>query len=166
MAQQSPFRPVDDEARQRARALLAGATHGALGVRDPASGDPVVSRIAVALDPDDTPMTLISELSPHTEALRAAPRASLLLGEPGGRGDPLTHPRITLAVDAAFVPRGTETHSALRMHWLARRPKSKLYIDFADFHLVRLHPRAALLNGGFGKAFELAPEDLLAKSPR
>jgi len=161
MEERSPIRPTDDEARRLARELLAGASHGALAVLDPATGAPSVTRIAVALDPGGVPLTLVSDLSSHTRALRADPRASLLLGEPGDRGDPLTHPRITLAVEAAFVPRDSPDHAALRAHWVARRPKSKLYVDFADFSFVRLRPASAALNGGFGKAFELTAGDLL-----
>lgn len=161
MEEKNPIRPTDDEARGLARGLLAGARHGALAVLDPATGAPAVTRIAVALDPDATPLTLVSDLSSHTRALRADPRASLLLGEPGERGDPLTYPRITLAVEVVFVLRDSPDHAALRDHWVARRPKSKLYVDFADFSFVRLRPALAALNGGFGKAFELTADDLL-----
>jgi heme iron utilization protein len=160
MEKASPIRPTDDEARHLARHLLAEAYHGALGVIDPDTGAPAVTRIAIALDPCGAPLTLISDLSSHTRALRADPRASLLVGEPGERGDPLTHPRITLAVEAAFVGRGTSDHAALRSHWVTLRPKSKLYVDFADFSFVRLRPASAALNGGFGKAFVLTPGDL------
>jgi putative heme iron utilization protein len=50
----------------------------------------------------------------------------------------------------------------LRAHWLKGHPKAALYIDFADFAFVRLTPESALLNGGFGRAFRLSPEDLRA----
>ena len=48
----------------------------------------------------------------------------------------------------------------LRAHYLTHQPKAKLYIDFGDFSLVRLRVTKAHLNGGFGKAFILTPEDL------
>ena len=155
----SPIRPTDAEARALARALIAQARFGALGVVHPQTGLPHVTRIAVATDADGAPLTLISSLSLHTQALQAEPRASLLLGEPGPRGDPLTHPRLSLDVTAGFVPRGPE-HAALRAAWLERHPKAKLYVDFGDFAFVRLTPRGAALNGGFGKAYALASEDL------
>jgi len=156
----SPIRPTDDDARALARGLMQGAKFGALGVLDPASGAPLVSRIAVAQDEAGQPLTLISELSHHTKALRAHAAASLLLGEPGPKGDPLTHPRITLQVTAAFVPQGSDDHIALRALYLAQHPKAQLYIDFGDFHLVRLAVTTAFLNGGFGKAFTLTATDL------
>lgn len=160
MVDKSPIRQTDDAARDLARALMANATFGALGVIDPQTGAPFVSRIAIALDPEGLPLTLVSDLSPHTAGLRAAPRASLLLGEPGPKGDPLTHPRITLDILATFVGPNTSGYEELREHWVVERPKSKLYVDFADFHLVRLRPQSAALNAGFGKAFALTAKDL------
>ncbi len=155
-----PVRAPDDESRALARDLLARARHAALGVLDPASGAPVVTRIALATGPDGVPLTLVSDLSGHTAALRADPRASLLVGEPAARGDPLTHPRLTLAVRAEFVARDAPVFAGLRAHFLKARPKARLYADFADFSFVRLVPSGAFLNAGFGRAFRLTPADL------
>ena len=151
----SPIRPTTDEARVLARRLLAEARHGALGVLDPGTGAPVVSRVAVGLHAGE-PLILVSALAAHAGALRADPRCSLLLGEPG-RGDPLAHPRLTLLARAEAADK-----AALRPGWLAQHPKSALYFDFADFALLRLRMGEAHLNGGFGRAFRLGPEDLAA----
>lgn len=160
MPQQSPIRPTDDDARALARRLIVEARHGALGTLDPATGAPVVTRIAVGTTPEGTPLTLISILSAHTRALRTDPRCALLVGEPGVRGDPLTHPRLTLHCTARFVSSQDSAHGRLRDHYLAGHPKAALYADFADFSFVVLEPRRASLNGGFGKAYELGAEDL------
>lgn len=161
MTATTPIRPTDDEARMKARRLLAVAAHGALGTLDPDSGAPLVTRIALAMSPEGLPVTLVSDLSAHTRALRADPRASVLVGEPGPKGDPLTHPRLTLRARARFVPHGGEEHARLRRFYLAQRPKSALYADFADFSFVVLDPLGASLNGGFGKAYSLTRADLL-----
>jgi heme iron utilization protein len=150
-----PIRPTDDEARALARALIAEARFGALGVTDPETGSPMVTRIAVVPGPDGVPLTLISSLSSHTAALDANPACSLLLGEPGPRGDPLTHPRLTLQAVAE-----AQDKTALKGHYLGLYPKAQLYYDFGDFRLVRLSPVAAFLNGGFGKAYRLTADDL------
>ena len=155
-----PIRPTDDAARRLGRDLIDGAQFGALAVLHPDTGLPFVSRVAIATAPCGHPLTLISELSLHTRALLAEPRAALLLGEPGPKGDPLTHPRITLSVTAEFVRHGTPDHAILRNHYLRQHPKAKLYIDFADFAFARLRVTRAALNGGFGKAFDLTPADL------
>ena len=160
--EKSPIRPTDDEARRLARELIEGARFGAIGVLDPETGAPMVTRVAVGTDGDGVPVTLISDLSHHTRALKANPVCSLLVGEPGERGDPLTHPRLTLQARAGFLRKGEAGHDALRERWLESHPKSKLYIDFADFAFARLVPEGAHLNGGFGKAFVLAPVDLQA----
>ncbi len=160
MPEISPIRPTDDEARALARRLLDEARFGALGVIDPATATPLVTRIAVGTDSGGRPVSLVSDLSAHTRALKADPACSLLVGEPGARGDALTHPRLTLQARAHFVRAGDPGHGALRARWLAGHPKSTLYVDFADFAFVLFEVGAAHLNGGFGRAFVLSPGDL------
>lgn len=161
MANRDPFHCATDDTRAQARALLGAARHGALAYLDPGTGTPGISRIAVGLDETGRPMTLISQLSGHHAGLRGHPVAALMVGEPGARGDPLTHPRLMLRIKAQFVERTDPARLALRDHWLAGHPKSALYIDFADFDLVRLDVLGGVLNGGFGRATRLAPEDLI-----
>lgn len=151
-----PIRPTDDEARALARRLIAEARHGALGVLDPETGGPFVSRVAVGRD-GAAPLLLVSSLAHHARALARDPRASLLLGEPGPRGDPLTHPRLTLVGTVAEADKARG-----RAAWLRDHPKAALYYDFADFRLLRLEVASAHLNGGFGRAYRLAPADLSA----
>jgi len=155
----SLIRPTNDEARQIACGLIQHAHFGALAVLHPDTGLPHVTRIAVGTRPAGTPLTLISDLSFHTTALRNNPYCSLLLGEPSIKGDPLTHPRITLTCKADFVPRNTPEHVQIREHYLSHQPKAKLYIDFADFNFVLFNIQSASLNGGFGKAYDLSAED-------
>lgn len=148
-----PIRPTDDTARSLARDLLAGARHGALGTLDDA-GFPLVTRVAVGWD-GTAPLILVSALSAHARALRARPACGLMVGEPGARGDPLTHPRLSLTARAEPADKAT-----LRELWLRDHPKAALYYDFADFFMLRLAVAAAHLNGGFGKAWVLTPADL------
>lgn len=154
-----PVQPADDTARGLARALLA-APHAALAWTDPETGTPGISRIAFAHAPDRGFLTLISALAAHHAALRAHPDCALLLGEPGEKGDPLTHPRLMIRARAVFVAADAPDRPTLRDHWLRQNPDSRLYIDFADFALVRLTPVSAFLNAGFARAFRLTPADL------
>ncbi|PYF09806.1 hypothetical protein C8J30_107179 [Rhodobacter viridis] len=151
-----PVQPASDEARQIARDLITTARFCALGVLDPETGFPFVSRIALGATSEGGLCTLISGLSAHSRALRADPRVSLLVGEPGQKGDPLAHPRLTLLAEAEPLPRS----DALCDRWLADHPKAKLYIDLPDFFFVGFRLRAGSLNGGYGRAFRLAPDDL------
>ena len=158
-----PLLPADAAARAQARALLSEAGFGALAFTDPETGTPGISRIAVGLDAAGGPVTLISSLSAHHAALRHSPLAALMVGEPGPKGDPLTHPRLMIRVEAQFVDRSDPSHAALRLQWLATHPKAKLYVDFGDFGFVRLVPQSAFLNGGFGRALRLVPDDLVPR---
>lgn len=160
MPDKSPIRPTDNEARALARDLIDKARFGALAVIDPQSGAPLVSRVAVATDATGAPVSLVSDLSHHTKALEARDDCSLLLGEPGPKGDPLTHPRLTLQAKARFLRHRAPGHAEMRARYLKIHPKSKLYIDFADFSFALFYVERAYLNGGFGKAYELTPEDL------
>ncbi|WP_027236448.1 HugZ family pyridoxamine 5'-phosphate oxidase [Leisingera caerulea] len=155
----APIRPTDDDARQLAHSLMAEARFAALGVLLE-EGIPLVTRVAFALDPQGGPVSLISDLAQHTRALHRNPACSLLVGEPGGKGDPLTHPRLSLICRAEFVSRQSSEHDPLAAHYLRRQPKAKLYLQFADFTFARFRVTAAHLNGGFGKAFHLDAADL------
>lgn len=157
----NPIRETDDEARKLARKLIDDAQFGSLAVLEPESGMPLVSRIAVAPHDGGDIVFLASELSFHSKALALDGRASVMLGEPG-KGDPLAHPRITMIGTIGRIDRRSAERDALRDPWLARHPKAQLYIDFGDFHFFRLKTQRAHLNGGFGKAFVLLPEDLRA----
>jgi putative heme iron utilization protein len=154
-----PFRAVDDEARALAHRLLHGARHGALATLEPGSGHPMASRVAVALDSDGVPLLLMSSLSAHSAALDADARCSLLVGDPGA-GDPLAHPRLTVAGSARRLSREADEGRRARARWLDVHPKAALYVDFGDFSFWRLEPSGASLNGGFGRAWRLGPRDL------
>ncbi len=156
----SPIRPTDDEARALARNLIETARFAALSYLDPQSGAPMVSRVALVAGPENAPLSLISDLSHHSAALQHNALCSLLIGEPTGKGDPLTHPRLSLRAKARFVRHGDDEHPGLANAFLSKQPKAKLYIGFTDFALVRFTPLGAHLNGGFGKAYVLSAADL------
>ena len=160
--QTDPVQAADAAATQQARDLLRVARHAALAYTDLSTGAPGISRIAFGIDADGRPVTLISALAPHFAALQSHPACALMLGEPGAKGDPLTHPRLMLQATAQFVAPCDPSRPALRAHWLQGHPKSTLYVDFADFAFVAFRITTALLNGGFGRAFRLPPETLMA----
>lgn len=128
---------------------------------EPGTGAPFVSRVAFGLGPRGECLTLVSDLAIHARSLRIDPRASLLLGEPGPRGDPLIHPRLTLRATARFVAPDEPERAGFRAAWLRDHPKAALYADFADFHFVRFEIAGGFLNGGFGKAYAFSPNDLM-----
>lgn len=155
---------TDAEAIRLARTLLRSARFGALATLDPEDGAPFATRVATATDMDGSPLILVSALSAHTKGLEAEPRCSLLIGEPG-KGDPLAHPRLSLKARAKKLDRNGEAHVLAERRYLNRHPKAKLYAGFADFSFFRLEPEAALLNGGFARAYRLARAELVTQSP-
>ncbi|MDH5531392.1 MAG: pyridoxamine 5-phosphate oxidase [Paracoccaceae bacterium] len=155
----NPVQDPDEDARALACDLLVQARTAALGVIHPTTHAPYVSRVAILAAPGRAVFSLVSDLSLHCQALRADPRASLLLGDPGPRGDPLNQPRLSIQAVASFVDPATAADQDLRAQWLSRHPKSKLYIDFADFSFVDFTILGANLNGGFAKAYALGPND-------
>ncbi len=154
-----PIRPTDDAAREMAQGIMRESHISAIATLTP-EGTPMTTRIAFGLAADRAPITFVSTLSQHTAALTRDPRCSLLIGEPAPKGDPLTHPRLTLQAQAQMISRDAAVFPDLQKGWLESHPKSRLYIDFADFLFVRFRIEAGFLNGGFGKAFLLTPDDL------
>lgn len=154
MPKHNPINETDAAAIAQARGLLHAARFGALAVLHPETGTPHVSRVAL-LWAEGRLLTLISSLSIHTRALQATPACAVLIGEPSGKGDPLTHPRITITARAGITDKSEQ-----KDRWLSAMPKATLYYDFADFGMFALTPTEAHLNGGFGKAYYLSPDDL------
>lgn len=150
------IRETTPEALAEARAILGKARHGALAAIDPADGHPQASRVSLAHLPDGTPFALVSGLSPHTVALRADPRCSLLIGDVG-RGDPLAYPRLSLKCRAEE----TRIDADGRARFLAAHPKAKLYVELPDFVFMTLRPETVSFIAGFGRAYRFAGADLL-----
>lgn len=156
-----PIRATTPEAIRLAKTLVRQARYGAMAFLDPSTGNPGVSRVAVAPDFAGAPVILVSSLSAHTKAILANPNCSILLGEPG-KGDPLAHPRISVSAAAEFLDRSNPETARIADRFLRRNPKAKLYAGFADFSFVRLTPSNASLNGGFGQAFNLEKAEILS----
>ena len=159
----NPIRPTDDSARLLAKTLIRTARHASLATLEGRDGFPSASLAALATDSDGTPHILMSRLSNHTRNLLADPRASLLIGDIG-KGDALAHPRITLFAKAREMACGGVEHVRARRRFLAKNPKAALYVDFGDFLFMAFDIERVSLNGGFGKAFELTPADLLCNA--
>lgn len=155
---QDPIRTTDDDARDLVRKLISEMRHAALGTLDPDSGTPLLTRIAIQADPDGTPVALLSGLAAHTRALRADPRAGLLISDDAAqKGDVMNRARLSVLARAVEAPADPER----RKRWLANDPKATVYIDLPDFAFWRLELQSGLLNAGFARAYRLSPEDML-----
>jgi len=154
-------RPPADFAPQAVAVTLLRATRaGTLATIDRNSGHPFASLVNVATDSDGAPLILVSKLATHTANLEIDGRASLLLAE-FGKGDALTHPRLTVLGSMHEVARDGADDARVRRRFLSSHPKSELYAGFGDFAFWRMTVVSAHLNGGFARAADLTAADVL-----
>jgi putative heme iron utilization protein len=150
----------DFDPKAVAKDLLRATRAGALATIDRNTGHPFASLVNVATDVDGSPLILVSRLSIHTANLEIDGRASLLLASTG-KGDALAHPRLTLLGSFAQIARDDPELPRIRRRFLARHPKSELYVGFGDFSFWRLKTVSAHLNGGFARAADLKAADVM-----
>lgn len=152
--------PADFVPRDWAKGLLRTIRAGALSTLDRNTSYPFASLVNVSTDSDGSPVILVSRLATHTANLEHDGRASFLLAETG-KGDALTHPRLTVLGLLAQVERDSADEARIRRRFLAHHPKSKLYAGFGDFTFWRMAVVSAHLNGGFARAADLTAADIL-----
>jgi putative heme iron utilization protein len=100
------------------------------------------------LDAQGRPIFLISTMAMHTQNLQADPRASLLVTQADGDGDPLGASRVTLIGNVLTIPQ-SEIADA-RTLYLERYANSKYWVDFEDFSFYRMNVVDVYYVGGFG----------------
>jgi putative heme iron utilization protein len=100
------------------------------------------------LDEQGRPTFLISTMAMHTQNLKADPRASLLVTQDNGDGDPLGASRVTLVGTVLPIPEA-EIPEARKLY-LARHANSKYWVDFEDFSFYRMDVVDIYYVGGFG----------------
>jgi putative heme iron utilization protein len=146
---------MDADAARMLRRLLDERPVASLGTLH--RGEPAVSMVPIVRLPGPWALGIhVSTLSPHTRDLQDHPRASLMVMAEPGDDPPQALPRVTLQVEARFLPRDAAEYAAGRSAYLARFPQAAVTFELADFSLVRLEPVSARLVAGFGRAFGLA----------
>jgi heme iron utilization protein len=134
---------------ERARTLMHLGRIGSLSTLSrKQSGFPFGSVMPYGLDDRGRPIFLISTMAMHTQNLQADTRASLLVTQDDGSGDPLGASRVTLIGNASRIPE-TEVAEA-RALYLARYANSKYWVDFEDFSFYRMDVVDVYYVGGFG----------------
>ena len=134
---------------ERARTLLYLGRIGSLSTlsrKQP--GFPFGSVMPYGLDDHGRPIFLISTMAMHTQNLQADPRASLLVTQDNGDGDPLGASRVTLL--GTVLPLAVSEVAEARMLHLARYANSKHWVDFEDFSFYRMEVVDVYYVGGFG----------------
>jgi putative heme iron utilization protein len=126
-------------------------------------GFPFGSVMPYGLDEQGRAIFLISTMAMHTQNLQADPRASLLVTQDDGSGDPLGASRVTLIGN---VQRIAEPEIAeARGLYLARYANSKYWVDFEDFSFYRMEVLDVYYVGGFGVMGWVVASDYVLSRP-
>ena len=134
---------------ERARTLVYLARIGSLSTLSrKQAGFPFGSVMPYGLDSLGRPIFLISTMAMHTQNLQADPRASLLVTQADGEGDPLGASRVTLMGNVETIPQ-PEIADARKLY-LERYANSKYWVDFEDFSFYRMDVVDVYYVGGFG----------------
>src|SRR6201987_2496988 len=134
---------------ERARTLVYLGRIGSLSTlsrKQP--GFPFGSVMPYGLDAHGRPIFLISTMAMHTHNLQADTRASLLVTQPDGSGDPLGASRVTLMGNVLTIPKPQVPEA--RKLYLARYANSQYWVDFEDFSFYRMDVLDVYYVGGFG----------------
>jgi len=146
------------EAVRVSKTVLHTCRFAALATIDPVSGYPYTTVTNIAIEPDGTPFFFAARLTLHARNVEADNRISLTLA-PFGKGDALTEPRLTLVGRAVLI--GADEFETAKAAYLARYPKSKLYLSLPDTLLFRLQVEGVQINGGPARnASNITPDDL------
>jgi len=149
---------MDSSALHSLAALLRSQRAAALGViRDET---PLVTLVVYALAPNNATFYLhLSGLAWHTRALRANPRAGLMVAYPDtNSGDPQTLARVSLQGEAWPIPKATAEFEAIKRLYLARFPAAERNFELTDFDLYAFTPHTARYVADFGKIYTLERE--------
>ncbi|MGA8270769.1 MAG: DUF2470 domain-containing protein [Candidatus Sulfotelmatobacter sp.] len=134
---------------ERARTLVHLGRVGSLStISRKQPGFPFGSVMPYGLDERGRPIFLISTMAMHTQNLQSDARASLLVTQPAGDGDPLGAARVTLVgnVQTISEPEVAEARGL----YLERQVNSKYWVDFDDFSFYRMDVLDVYYVGGFG----------------
>jgi len=147
----APDQPVIPEPSfsERARTLVHLGRIGSLSTlsrKQP--GFPFGSVMPYGLDQRGRPIFLISTMAMHTQNLQADARASLLVTQADGDGDPLGASRVTLVGNVHTIP--VPEIADARTLYLERYANSKYWVDFEDFAFYRMDVIDVYYVGGFG----------------
>jgi putative heme iron utilization protein len=130
-------------------------------------GGPLVSLVPFSVAPDLSSFEIhVSRLAQHTQGLLGSGRVGLMIAEPDRPSrNPQTLPRLSIQGEATALDPDTPEYAEARSRYLEKFPNAGMNFQLADFLLVRIEPRSARLVSGFGRIFDLSPDDLAATGP-
>lgn len=138
-----------------AKKLLREARVASLGTLMP-NGSPFVSLVSVATAHDGSPLLLISTLAVHTKNLLRDNRVSLMVDERGQGGNWLANGRLMLT---GTIAQTTDPEDIRR--YQARQPDAHVYAAIHDFAYYKMVVDGGHVVGGFGRIFDVKPEEVI-----
>jgi len=152
---------MDSESQEKLLQLINTQKIASLGTLG--QGQPLVSMVLYASSADlSTYYIHISQLAAHTKNIMEHSSVSLMICETvRTKINPQTLARISLMGKASLLsPMSTEYESA-KERYLEKYPSARMNFQLGDFSLYGIGLETARYVAGFGKAFNLSPDDLL-----
>ena len=149
---------------ERARTLMYLGRIGSLSTQSRKQpGFPFGSVMPYASDEHGRPVFLISTMAMHTQNLHADPRASLLVTQANGNGDPLGASRVTVLGNVRPVEQSEV--AVVRELYLASYANSRYWVDYEDFSFHRMEVVDVYYVGGFGVMSWIAASEYVQARP-
>ena len=127
------------------------------------NGEPHCTMVAYAVNPELSALTLhLSTLAPHTQRLLKSPQISLAISEIDHQtDDPQTLARVTINGQISPIDKESDGYSTHKQRYLERLPNAEMLFSFADFSLYELSIEKVRYVGGFAKAHNVNPQQLI-----
>jgi putative heme iron utilization protein len=125
-------------------------------------GAPLVSLVLFSAANDGSAINIhVSRLAQHTQGLLESGQVGLMIAEPDRDSrNPQTIARLSIQGEARAISTSDPEYDAAKNVYLSRFPTAALNFQLGDFMLVRIRPHSARLVTGFGRIFDLSPDDL------
>ncbi|MFC0217014.1 HugZ family protein [Pseudochelatococcus lubricantis] len=157
--------PIDEaaalpfDAVRTARTLLHTVRRTSVATIDPGSGYPFALVTNLTVLPDGAPCFFAAGISLQARNFETDDRAAVSLA-PEEAGDALVLPRLTLVGRVSRIT--GDAYEVARRRYLARHPKSAVYLGLPDARLYRLTVESLKLNAGPARnAAQVSPADLV-----
>ena len=155
---------MDEQSEQTLARLIRETRIAALGTMH--DGEPNLAMVAYSFAEDFSAFYIhVSRLGKHTADMENDPRVSLLITETDDRrADPQTLARVSLHGTAEVLPRTDAGYAQVKQNYLERFPEAEQLFSLGDFNLWKITPKGGRYVAGFGRAFNLVPDNLTKAS--
>jgi putative heme iron utilization protein len=155
---------MDEQSERTLARLLRETRIAALGTLH--DGEPNLAMVAYSFAEDFSAFYIhVSRLGKHTADMENDPRVSLLITETDDRrADPQTLARVSLHGPAEVLPRTDAGYAQVKQNYLERFPEAEQLFSLGDFNLWKITPKGGRYVAGFGRAFNLVPDNLTKAS--